>query len=342
MNQLKDKKILFLSVRFFGYENVIAQRLQEWGAEVDFYDERPSNSVLTKGIIRFSKKLLNYTIKKYYRKILEETSGRKYDFFLLIKGEAVPSFFLESFRKQHPETEMIYYNFDSLEEYPALKSHLPYFSSKFTFDRKDAQNYGLQFRPLFFIDDYRSENLSQKEKKYDLSFIGSAHTDRYLVGEKIKFEAENFQLKTFFYYYTPGRTAFILKRIFDTHFKYFDIRKVSYKKLNHSDIISIYKQSKAILDINKPFQNGLTIRTFEVLASGRKLITTNPDIVHYPFYNPENILVVERENINLNPDFFNSPFQNLDEKTLYMMSLDSWIECLFVKNQDSYWNTSGF
>ena len=45
-----------------------------------------------------------------------------------------------------------------------------------------------------------------------------------------------------------------------------------------NDIVSLYKESEVILDINHPGQNGLTMRTFEALGAGKKLITTNTEI----------------------------------------------------------------
>jgi hypothetical protein len=335
---LKDKKILFLSVSFFQYERAVAQRLTELGAEVDFYDERPSNSNISKGIIRFNKKIYQLQIKQYYKRILSEIQNKKYDYFLLIKGEAISSYFLERIKELNPEMEMIYYNFDPLTEYPNLISNLKYFDKKFTFERKDTVTFGLDFRPLFYLDEYK--DLEQSSLDYDIVFIGSAHTDRYLVGENVKAEADGLNLRTFFYYYAMGKTAFRMKQLFDKNLKYFDSEKLSFEKLSHQQIKEYYKRTKSVLDINKPFQYGLTIRTFEVLAAGRKLITTNPDIKNYPFYNPNNILVIDRENIDIsNTEFFTSAFEKIDDQTLYMMSLDSFIECLFVKYQDKYWNS---
>ena len=46
------------------------------------------------------------------------------------------------------------------------------------------------------------------------------------------------------------------------------------------------KDCHAVLDIEHPKQVGLTMRTFEVLASGRKLITTNRSIINHEFYDP--------------------------------------------------------
>jgi hypothetical protein len=48
-------------------------------------------------------------------------------------------------------------------------------------------------------------------------------------------------------------------------------------------------------------------------------------------------LVINRENIKLPEEFFSSKFKEIDKETLSMMSLDSFIECLFIKNQDEYW-----
>ena len=66
---LSGKKILFLSANFFGYEKAITNRLQELGAEVDFFNERPSDSILSKGIIRVNKNFYFKKIKSYYQKI---------------------------------------------------------------------------------------------------------------------------------------------------------------------------------------------------------------------------------------------------------------------------------
>ncbi|WP_312389852.1 hypothetical protein [Chryseobacterium sp.] len=339
MINLKGKKILFLAVSFFQYEKAIAKRLSELGAEVDFYDERPSNSNFTKGIIRFNKNLYQSVINHYYAKIINDIQHKKYDYFLLIKGEAVPTYFLEKIKALNPEMEMVYYNFDPLKEYPTLISNLKYFDKKFTFERNDAVTYNLSFRPLFYLDEYKNLNQNTQSSEYDIIFIGSAHTDRYIVGEKVKTIANQLKLRSFFYYYAMGRIAFRLRKLMDKNLKQFDNKKLSFDKLSHQQIIDYYKKTKSVLDINKPFQNGLTIRTFEVLASGRKLITTNVDIKNYPFYNPKNILVIDRENLQLDQCFFNSEFEKMDEKTLYMMSLDSFIECLFMKDQNEYWNS---
>lgn len=335
---LEGKKILFLSANFFGYEKAIQKKLEELGAEVDFYNERPSNSLLSKGIIRVKSALLQKRIDAYYSKILQEIAVRKYDFFLLIKGETIPLFFLKKFNEFNPNATKIFYSYDAASEYPKFLKLYPYFDRNFTFEPADAIEYDLHFRPLFFLENYGLKRENQK-LKFDLVFIGSAHTDRYIIGEEVRANAERLKLKTYFYYYAPGKTTFALKKIFDKNLKKFDARKLSFKKLQHSEIAAIYGNSFAVLDINKPYQKGLTMRTFEALASGKKLITTNSDIKNYPFYSAENIEILNREHSELSLHFFETSFKNIDNAVLAKMTLESWIECLFFKDQDDYWKT---
>ena len=101
-----------------------------------------------------------------------------------------------------------------------------------------------------------------------------------------------------------GRFVYLYKRLFEKDFKGFDYKKLSFKSLNGDQIIELYNQSKVILDINHPGQKGLTMRTFEAIGAGKKLITTNSEIKKYPFYNKTNFLVIDRKNIRLNKDFF--------------------------------------
>lgn len=333
---ITGKKILFLSAHFFNYENAIVKQLMELGATVDFYNERPSDSIWTKGIIRVKSTWYQNKINKYYRKILQQTEGKNYDYFLLIKGESVPFFFLEEFAKKNPSATKIFYSYDAVTEYPKFLKLYPYFDKNFTFEPQDAQKYKLHFRPLFFLEDYQISK-QPENIKYDIAFIGTAHTDRYLIGEKIRKLGDELNLKSFFYYYAPGKIAFLLKKIFDKNLQKFDVKKLNFKKLNHIEIVEIYKNSFSVLDINKPFQNGLTMRTFEAMASEKKILTTNFDIKNYPFFCEENIHILDRNNLKIDSGFFNSKFKKISPELLEMMSLDSWINCLFVKEQDDYW-----
>lgn len=332
----QNKKILFFSVKLFNYENIIANKLRSLGAIVDYYDERPSNSIFTKGIIRLKRNLYNVKISNYYNDILKNIEKEKYDYFFLIKGEVVPQYFINKVLELNPDIELLYYTFDSFENNPNGINIIRNFDRKYTFDPKDAQNYNLSFRPLFFSDDY-FKLVNEDKSKYDLLFIGTAHSDRYIISEQAGRWCKENNLNNFAFYYSPSRIVFLFFKLFDSSFKKFKYSKISFFSLKHEQIIDLYKQSKVILDINHPNQRGLTMRVFEALGSGKKLITTNVDIKKYPFYNENNIYVIDRNDINLNHHFFDLPFTNIDENLYYRMSISGWLEELFFSNESFDW-----
>ena len=331
----ENKNIFMLSVSFFNYENLIKAEMVAMGAAVDLYDERPSNSFYSKAIIRFKRSLYQVSIDKHYKNIIKNIKNKSYDYFLLIKGEVVPVFFLEFLKKNNPKIIFIYYTYDSFKNNPNGLSILSFFERKFTFDREDSKSYNLNFRPLFFASDYATINQHNNDNtKYDLSFIGTAHSDRYSISQKINNWCDSSGLKMFNFYYSPSKILFRFKKWTDKNFARFDSNKISFKSLSHNEIVTIYKESKAILDINHPGQNGLTMRTFETLGSGRKLVTTNADISFYPFYNSSNILIIDRQDAKLDKVFFKNEFQQIDSEIYFSMSLKGWIMELFEKESD--------
>lgn len=92
---LENKNILFISTETFGIEKKIKEKLEGLGAKVDYYNERPSNTILVKGLIRLKSRYVQKIINKYYNSILEEIINKEYDYLFVIKGEAIPVFFFK-------------------------------------------------------------------------------------------------------------------------------------------------------------------------------------------------------------------------------------------------------
>ena len=336
--QLKNKKILLLSVKTFNYEHIIAEQLRSHGAEVDYYDERPSNSIIVKGLIRLKREVYQRTINNYYKRILLNSFSKQYDYLFVIRGEVVPSFFLQQFKNQQPNCTLIFYTWDSFSNNPHPEKNLEYYHKAFTFDSSDAKIHNIGFRPLFYHNSYSEiRQLQDKTYEYDLLFIGTAHSDRYKIGNTlIQWCADN-SLSSFAYYYIQSRAVYFYKKWFDPTFKEFEFNKLSFQSLTIHETLSLYKQSKIILDINHPGQKGLTMRTFETLAAGRKLITTNPEVKKYPFYSSNNIFIIDRDKPEVQLDFFTTKFEAISKELLFRMSIDGWLESLFFSDGVECW-----
>lgn len=337
-DNFKNKRILFLSVKTFNYEKAIASKLMSFGAIVDYYDERPDNSILAKGIIRFKRSLYQKKINSYYKEILKKTIRTNYDSLFVIKGEVVPSFFLEEFKNRNPKCVFIFYTWDSFSNNPNAVSILKYFDRKFTFDSDDALLFNLDFRPLFFIDDYAEINkINNGLINYNLLFLGTAHSDRYKIGNALVNWCDEQNLSSYAYYYMPSRLVYLFKMLFDSSFYSFEYKKLSFKSLSINEIVALYNDAAVILDINHPGQKGLTMRTFEALGAGKKIITTNSYIKKYPFYNENNMFVIDRDNIVLHKTFFDSPFIEIDSELYEDMSISGWLKTIFVDVKPNYW-----
>lgn len=336
--KLYNKKILFFSVQTFNLEKEIIKKLEYFGAELDYYDERPANNNFTKGIIRLKRSLYKHKIDKYYSEILEKTKHIKYDFLFVNRGEVITANFLEQFKKSHAKCEMIFYTWDSFTNHSHPTTILKYFDKKITFDPEDAKKYNINFRPLFFLDFFKDlKGFTSQEINYDLLFLGTAHSDRYKTGNYIVNICHEKNLKTFSYYYMHGRLVYLYKRIFDKTFKEFDYKKLTFKSLNTKEILELYKKSNVILDINHPGQKGLTMRTFESIGAEKKMITTNSEIKKYLFYNPNNILVIDRNNIKIDMDFFKNIYQPVSKELYHQISMEGWLESIFFEKKKDHW-----
>ncbi|WP_226064006.1 hypothetical protein [Kaistella polysaccharea] len=313
--------------------------MENQGALVDLFDERPSNSFFTKAILRIKKELYTVKINEYFKAIIEKIKDYKYDYFLLIKGEATPAFFLEFIKSNNPGIKFIFYTYDSFNNNSNGFGILKYFDYKYTFDSKDAVKYKMKFRPLFFAPDYGLLNQIDKKFDYDLAFIGTAHSDRYMICESARNWCEKNNFTMFTYYFSPSKTLFKFKKLTEKDFRTFDPAKISFRSLKHKEIVDIYKKSKVILDITHKGQNGLTMRTFETLGAGRKLITTNPEIKTYPFYDPQNIWVIERGNVQFDKKFFETDFKEINDQLRQTMSLEGWVNEIFTMKNPGYWDT---
>ena len=82
--------------------------------------------------------------------------------------------------------------------------------------------------------------------------------------------------------------------------------------------------SKAILEVMQDGQNGYTLRTMESLFFSRKLITDNKAIMEAPFYNKNNIFVIDVDSIDYMTTFLNLPYDGSVRKYQNEFNLNQW------------------
>ena len=334
LNELAGKKILFISPRFFNYENEIRKKLESIGARVDYFDERPGNDFITKSLIRVNRKILFKKNNDYYTRIIENTKQNDYDIVLIIRGEVVSTNNLKRLREVHSKATFILYLWDALSYSPNSNKVKYLFDHVYTFDKKDSlANRDMKFRPLFFIDDYK--NLTNSKTDIDALFIGTVHTDRYQILKKIEKQLEEAGLNYYFYKYYPSKLLFYLKKIFDPNFKKVKREEFHFKGLPKKEVLDFFERAKVIVDIERPKQNGLTMRSIEVFGAKKKLLTTNETIQDYDLFHSSNINIVDREDPVVDVRFFHQDFKEPENNIYLKYSVDFWLYEILCHHEQS-------
>lgn len=288
-------RILLLSPSFFGYEQSIADSFRAQGHAVDFVDERPSNAGWARATVRIAPFLLRRRLRHYYQNVWERIRTTAYDGLLVVKGEVVPHWFIQEFASRNPAAIKIYYAYDALANSSQGLRVASLCDRRYTFDRADAAGRrDFEYKPLFFTECYR---LASCPRTVDLLFVGTVHGDRFDFLQKAAVGIAH----TFFYLYSPARWHFELQRLTSSRYRRIPRSEVHFVALHQREVAELMQGSRAVLDLPRRGQSGLTMRTFEALASGAALITANGSIRAEPFFDPSRILIVSAEPASLDP-----------------------------------------
>lgn len=271
----------------------------------------------------------NYFKKKFRKyeesiKIKNMSNFKGIDLFFLISGGEFSEVALETLKNNNSKMKIVLFLWDNLE-YSYWKNKVKYFDFIFSYDRVDAQKNNFIFRPTFFIDECL-ENVPQ-EKEYVLSYVGALRDrKRYEYIKHLKEYLIENGLKVFFKLYVDKNMKKNLPENYDKDL-------IITERISYLENLEILKKSKVVLDIKYKEQNGLTLRAYESLATGTKLITDNEDIRNYDFYNENNIKIIQMiDDIEKIPlDFFKTSVEKIDDKIKERYTVKGFLNEIFNK-----------
>ena len=316
---------LLISNSFFGYAKAIAALLEERGRRVLSFEDRPATDTLSKVLVRLSPNLLRHRNEAYVDRILAEVRDHAIRDVLVIKGEAFSAAALRRMRLAMPEARFTLYFWDSYRNMPKGSSDkVQVFDRSFTFDPIDARaDTRLTYRPLFYLPNFRQ--LAEGQIDIDLLFLGTAHTDRYAVLNRLKATLpENVRFERILFY--PSATLFRIRRILDPRLWGARTKDFIFKPLPMSRVTEFVSRSRIAVDVERAAQSGLTMRTIEMLCAGKKLVSTNAELARTDLYRPNNVAIIHRRNPRIEPDFLNSAFEPYPAALLERYSLAGWLD----------------
>lgn len=313
------KKILFLCTDHLDLYKVFQKGIEKYSncdvTTITYKKFKYKN--LAQRIQNFLSKLLfNKNLKPLWSSketIASINKNTKFDYVLIICPEFLHPKYLEFFNTISKKT--IAYYWDGFDHFPTYRDTVQYFDICYSFDPVDVKNYNLKFITNFYFIENRNT-----ETKTDFFFL-SSYDSRYTSLEEIVSLLEEQNQKIKVYQYTDD------KNVIDNN-KNKSITFIN-KYISFEDTTQFMKESKIILDIHKKIQHGLSFRVFEAMGLGKKLITTNEDIMNYDFYNPNNIFIWKKGTKSIPNNFLNTPYEELPIGIYEKYSQKNWVKKVF-------------
>ena len=202
------------------------------------------------------------------------------DHLLVIDGalNAVELTELKKCKKKNPSIKISLYLINSMEaQSPTMMGVRPKISkfdwdNIFTFDFNDAKNYNYT---LLGFNYFSSCNVESSHLPHsDVFFVGGLKGGRTEIIYNI-------------YTWLTSRGVkcdFFLMPIDNKNINHLPGVRYSQKWFPYEEILQHIQQSECIIEIMQKGQSGATLRYFEAVSMNKKLLTNNPYIVDFPFY----------------------------------------------------------
>ncbi len=322
---MKGKKILFISCGYLFYPLSIKNELEAMGARVDLYYNEPQ-SFLYRQINKLpfrSGKLVNQI---YHQLILKKRKTEKYDFVFFIQVHQMSHLIIKKYRKTFPGSTFILYNWDSLSKHD-YSTYISFFHFVFSFDQEDCRNNNvLIYKPLFYVVEVEKYRNDFEIPSFDLSFVGTViNPNRYFEIVALRQWAARNNLVFYDYCRTIPSVylKFLLKGIIP--------ERLHLRAMKREENYRILSMSNTIIDIANHKSNGYSMRVFECMGAGRKLLTFDKSIENADFFSPEIIRTYSSVSSLGDEDleFIKRPLNFSELNGINKYSLRNWLTEIF-------------
>ena len=312
-------KILVSCPEFFDYEKFIVKELESYG-DVTLINDRMGLNFFLSALLRlglFRDRIHNKVDGSIRAKVIEDD----FDLYLAINVEGLGPVTVDYLASK--SKRRILYMWDSFANKPKALGMVGHFDKVITFDPLDAKSLSLLYLPLYFPACYESKvRRTTSIKSYSLIMIGSLHSQRTKIATMMQSTFPDFSAML----YVRNMYLFIYRMLVG-EFSWRAYKFVSFTPLSHSEIARLYSRSDIVIDFAHPGQSGLTNRSFEALASGCGLITSNKSIINFDFFDERKILFVDDWNdqetiINWIEHLYEPSF----ELRMNEYKIDNWIK----------------
>lgn len=322
---MSNKKVLIVSPKAFGYVHHIYDAVKKHkNVDVELlyleFDGYKNGMQKIQNFLSKSLKGVNLKHTSHFKKSEAKVLPQQ-DQIVIIRPDFLDDDFLNLLKSKTKNFTAYYW--DSAQRIKRKQEILHFFDKIYSFDKVDVKAFNLEF-----ITNYIFETKPLNENPKYLFFNISGNDDDY----RYK------QLKQFANYLISKKWNYNFISVFhkpnkDRYQHAITIAKSPVKVIDTvifvDEVIKLIEECKILVEFQRKQQIGLSFRVFEALGAKKKLITNNPDIVNYDFYNPQNIFIIDEENPIVPDEFVNSPYAEVPQAIVDKYHIDTWVKTVF-------------
>lgn len=340
---MKEKRnLLLLAPSYMNIYKDVVEGLEKKGFEVTWIrDSQVTGNPHNYSIAWYRRKRLkiyNKQVKQLWINILNsEECNKRFDYFLAIDGLMADETLFQILNKKNPSIKKILFVYDPIEGDYQIDYLFKYYDKVYSFDFGDCERFKLNFLPIYWVPAEQENDI-----KYDIFGLAALNYDKpqtIQFFQEVKNYAKTNGLSEYIKLYCRKQNKY--NNLFWVYiYKLIGKKYYSNRELSENDLFTTktltpdvfrktIQQSKTILDVQAPNQDGLTARFMWALGLGKKIMTFNWNVKKYPFYSSEQILVLEN-NFDKIESFVGSEYTpSVETRSLIdKYRIDNWLDTL--------------
>lgn len=339
------KRVLLFTSSFMDIYKDVMESIEEKGMEVVWAQ---ASTIPNNPFRRYENSSSEHDVDLYMSRVEEMWKNRikdadmqlPFDYFLAINGMDVHPFIFNYLRNKNPSIRMVLFLYDRVEGVVQMDGFFKYYDDVYSFDLGDTKQFGLKFLPIYW-----KPSKSQNSLLYDIFGFASfsfSKPERTKLYKDIECLSKKNGFKSFIKLYY-GTNENMLVQLFKYIAKKIlripvlsprELRSGIYtnKTISPSDYRLMISRSRAILDTQASYQDGLTARFMWALGEEKKIITTNGSILKYPFYTSEQFYILNEDNLSGISEFLQNDFVMTDSnrEIVAQYRIDRWLDTLLM------------
>ena len=274
---------------------------------------------INKLLLVYNESLLDriYLYLFYLLSKLHIPNQNNYKEITIVYANSMNPYFVQCLRYKFKNANIIlryydYYNKDSLNSFLIKIKDLEL--HKETYCRFNAEQNGLRYMPNF-VDTEHLKYVAKPKSPKRVVFFGTVNNRRAEIILKMARFLQESNIEYVFYCF---RLSAAQRKTADEITA--NSNNIIYnKRISYKEYLDVSTDASCIIDLYRLNKDeGISYRIPEAVFLGQKIITDRENIVNEPFYNPNNILVINNDEERM-INFLNSPcehYKNTDSLTL--------------------------